>query len=335
MKIGGDYYWIGTFNAGLNRFDPKTGVFKRYSPDPGDPNSISDIYVGPVREDPSGNLWIGTEEKGLNLYHSVTDNFTRFSPGSERSISGPSIKNFFIDSKDRFWVVGGKSMINIASLSGSGFVDLWDPDKESFSPFFSGDRGEILGKAVLAMAEDAAGDLWFASEEGGLHRFDFETKALRYYNPGLGNFPEWDIRWLINDTNGHLWIGTSNVVYCLNPETEAYRAYEIFTNQPGGNQLNNVRCTEANELIFNWGSGIYIFQPEQFEELKAFQNPPTVLFSHAEVFRPDTSGITRLSLYNQDHLQLPNVYNTFNVGIKNFHFLDPQSNRIEIPFGSL
>lgn len=61
-----DHYgnlWIGT-NAGLNRFDWKTGKFKRYLYRAHDEKSISSDYITAIGEDGKGELWVGTANAG-------------------------------------------------------------------------------------------------------------------------------------------------------------------------------------------------------------------------------------------------------------------------------
>ncbi len=64
--------WIGTRN-GLNKFDPKTETFTRYSEKDGLPNKI--IYG--VLGDNSGNLWFSTNN-GLSMLNPKTNKFTNF-----------------------------------------------------------------------------------------------------------------------------------------------------------------------------------------------------------------------------------------------------------------
>ena len=59
--------WIGTYDAGLYKFNPGTEIFKSYRQEvPGmagmGANSILSLY-----RSPNGALWVGTFEGGLNL----------------------------------------------------------------------------------------------------------------------------------------------------------------------------------------------------------------------------------------------------------------------------
>lgn len=65
--------WVGTFGGGLNRFDPQTKTFQRYTEANGLP---SDIING-ILEDESGNLWLSTYQ-GLCVFDPDTETFKNF-----------------------------------------------------------------------------------------------------------------------------------------------------------------------------------------------------------------------------------------------------------------
>ena len=68
-------FWLGTFGAGINFFDRKTGKVKRFTADDGLPasNTVWGILPGPDR-----HLWISTESGGLFRY-SLADGSSRAS----------------------------------------------------------------------------------------------------------------------------------------------------------------------------------------------------------------------------------------------------------------
>jgi|GEM_PF-1113340 len=72
--------WIGT-ESGLNRFDPRTGIFSYYTenPHPGGPDSkyLSTNLVGYIHESANEILWIGTP-CGLNKFDPKTGRFTHY-----------------------------------------------------------------------------------------------------------------------------------------------------------------------------------------------------------------------------------------------------------------
>ena len=50
--------WIGTFNAGLNKYDPINKIVTRFVNEPNDINSISHNNINDIIEDDDGAIWI-------------------------------------------------------------------------------------------------------------------------------------------------------------------------------------------------------------------------------------------------------------------------------------
>ncbi len=68
--------WIATWDAGINRLDPATGIFTRIPPPPENPDIIMSIR-GFVRE-PNGTLWIGSDNYGLIKLDPQAETYTHF-----------------------------------------------------------------------------------------------------------------------------------------------------------------------------------------------------------------------------------------------------------------
>nr|WP_246722977.1 two-component regulator propeller domain-containing protein [Aliikangiella sp. G2MR2-5] len=58
--------WFGTWNKGIQRYDPEFNTVTSFENNPEDPESLSDNVVRSIYQDGEGNLWIGTFN-GLNL----------------------------------------------------------------------------------------------------------------------------------------------------------------------------------------------------------------------------------------------------------------------------
>lgn len=65
--------WMGTFNGGLNRYNPKNEFFTYYTTQNGLPNNV--VYG--ILSDKSGNLWLSTN-KGISRFDPMTEKFTNF-----------------------------------------------------------------------------------------------------------------------------------------------------------------------------------------------------------------------------------------------------------------
>ena len=99
--------WIGTYEGGLNRFDPKTRTFKAYQ------NiaefaeyTLSDNMVQAIIQDKDGFLWIGTGGGGLNRFDKKTEKFVVYKnkPEDTLSLAHNSVKSIYEDSKGTIWI---------------------------------------------------------------------------------------------------------------------------------------------------------------------------------------------------------------------------------------
>jgi two-component system, sensor histidine kinase ChiS len=103
----GGTLWAGTYDQGLNRYDPATNSFIVYRHDPKNPASLSDNRVTAIYEDRANTLWVGTTG-GLNRYNSLEQNFTSF---FERDgLPNSSINGMLEDREGNLWLSTNKGL---------------------------------------------------------------------------------------------------------------------------------------------------------------------------------------------------------------------------------
>ncbi|TDG15159.1 response regulator [Seongchinamella unica] len=94
--------------------------------------------------------------------------------------------------------------------------------------FIAGDQGSISTNNVTEIAEDINGDIWVATQGGGLNKYNptsngFETKLA---DPNNRNSPFSNtIYSLFADSNGLLWLGYNNSFSSFDPSKNSYRHY--------------------------------------------------------------------------------------------------------------
>ena len=71
------YLWVGGGGSGLVRFDERSGRFKRYRHDRGDPRSLVSNNVYTIYGDRSGQMWLGLEG-GISRFDPATDGFVNY-----------------------------------------------------------------------------------------------------------------------------------------------------------------------------------------------------------------------------------------------------------------
>lgn len=193
-----DRLWLGTYGAGLERLDKKTGKFSHFPNSPGNPDSISNNIMFMMRRDSRGTLWIPTMGGGLDGFDTRTGRFSHFvhDPQNPKSISTDSLDSVFEDSKGRLWV--GHVL---------GFDEL-DRATGAFTRYTQ-ETGYAL-TVVTSIAEDGNGMLWLGSFNGdGLARFDPETKVMTVFRTGDGLPSDSFARGGVKGADGRLWFGSN------------------------------------------------------------------------------------------------------------------------------
>lgn len=194
--------WIGTFQGGLNRFDPATGVFTRYRNDPSLESSLAANTVRAILEDRAGNLWIGTQGGGLDRLDRAAGSFDhrRFDPGNPSSLPSDDVRAILEDRSGALWV----------GTYGGGLA-RYDREKGTFTRYRSdpADPQSLSHDRVTALFEDRQGTLWVGTYGGGVNAFDRATgRCRRFRAAGPRTLPSDLVRAIFEGDSGALWVAT-------------------------------------------------------------------------------------------------------------------------------
>lgn len=247
--------WIGTYGAGLIRFDPETGRAVSFRHRPDVPDSLSSDHVRAVLEDRARRLWIGTD-KGLDLLDRATGRFVhyRHSPDQPQSLRDSDIMSLWQDRAGVLWV--GTRW---------GGVSRWSPDSWLLGHYRSAAVG---GPAVNAFADDGNGKVWVGTI-AGLVEIDRRTgRERRYGRDGPGNLRLADERVmaLLVDRNGVLWIGTmTGGLQRFDPQSGELRSFRSVPDDPATLPANGIMALyEARDGTLwagTYGGGIARIDP--------------------------------------------------------------------------
>jgi signal transduction histidine kinase/streptogramin lyase len=166
------YLWIGTFDNGVNRFDPRTEIFIQYTYDPDSAHSLSNDTVQALYEDSQKILWVATRN-GLNRFHPEQGSFTAYKADldDETSLSDNSVLAIHEDSSGVLWV-GTHSGLN-----------KFDREKEIFDHYH--EENGLPNEVVYGILEDSQSNLWLSTNKG-VARFDPNTETFKSYDPKDG-----------------------------------------------------------------------------------------------------------------------------------------------------
>ena len=330
-----DKIWIGISNK-IEHFDLASQRFNPiHIPLAIQSNVPTEQPIFALNHDAKGNYWIGTLNWGLLQYTPQTKAFKHFHPSldSAQYLSNRSIADIFLGHDNQLWVTGGDIPLFVPNLD-SGFLDQWSEEKKQFIPHLSNENQKILGRMPVSIEQTKDGTLWFVSWGGGLHAYNPSKNRLDYFNPAQDNFPDWDTRWLVLDKKKNLlWIGTRHDVYQFDPLTFEYQKYALFTGRPGESDHGKAIMQASGKILFAWGNGLYQFDPRQYEIARSNWKAPTIRFADLYVNEKKIDigkkSLLAKPLAETSNLTLNYTQNQFGVEIHNFHFKNPELNRVE------
>ncbi len=214
--------WVATDGGGLNRFDPATGVFRRYRNDPENESTLSSDRVRILHQDRAGQLWVGTDGGGLNRLDPATGRAVRLThdPADPHSLSD-----------DRVWGIAEDGAGNLWIATDGGGLDRLHPPTGRFDHFRHdpSDPASLPSDRVRAIAIDGDGVLWAGTQDRGLARMlpgssDFERFQNDPDDPtSLSND---DVRAVYPSADGALWIGTDDGLNLWQPRTASFVRYQ-------------------------------------------------------------------------------------------------------------
>ena len=260
-------FWVGTY-WGLNLFDRKTGISKRFISATG-AGAISHNNVLSILEDRSGKLWIGTEN-GLNLfdYHNLSFEHFLHDDAKPGSISSNWVSALVQDEKGNLWV----------GTRGGG-LNLFDPGTRTFRAIKKEPFGKsISNDQVFSLLPAAKNHIWVGTEDGlNLFNADLLKSSVYGYsseNPhGLNNA---SVKALFADRSGILWIGThaggvnkldSNLSFFQHQKHHPYKSNSLSHNVV----TSFLQWKQGAIWIGTDGGGLNLYSPEpgSYQHFKA------------------------------------------------------------------
>lgn len=205
---------IGTKGGGIDIFDDSGTHIQRISVK----NGLSNNSVLSFRELDDGSIWVGTDGSGVDIVSSdykLIRNFPRDFQNTD-SLEFASVY-FILKGSDQRLYLGtsgyGIIMVDFDHAAKPVSYEQLILDKSITSP-------EKQKQIIYALAEEKPGIIWIGTRGVGIYRYNTITKrVIAQYttitHPKL--IPNDDILSLITDRNGHIWAGSSNGIFSLNP----------------------------------------------------------------------------------------------------------------------
>ena len=216
------YIWIGTRQGGLNRFDPRSGLFTAFKHDPTNKNSLSNNRINSLFVGENNTLWVGTDSD-LDRFDSQSETFVHYL-GDEDGLENP-ITALFQDTAGFLWI----------GVRANGLYQL-NEETNSIKAFTNNNfTNSLSNNNITSITEDLDGNLWVATQNG-LNRFKPNTQTFARYLHDPEN-PESIISntlsYLYLDHNGVLWIATDDGLDIFNAQLDQFIHYRHEPANPG------------------------------------------------------------------------------------------------------
>lgn len=275
-------FWIGSYGAGIAKWDRKTNTYTVYSNDPDNKNSISSNLIHSIIEDNDHNLWIATDQNGLDMFSPKTESFTHFvnDPKDPQSISGNLIWTLGIDKNGTIWIgtLGGGLNSLIKNASGKYKFTAYKPKTNDIRRF-----------KILSMYIESESGIWLGTENGGLDYFDFSNKTFTNYTYNekeINGLNSSSVQSVFSDRTGNLWVGTYtggvNVDKKYKKQIDSYRKIPGNPNSLSFDAVTSFYFNEADKTLWvgTDGGGLNIIDTKS-NKYKIFNQDNSELQSDA------------------------------------------------------
>lgn len=205
--------WIGTFETGVTRYDPKANSVTRYAASDAT-DSLHETGVWSVFETRDRMIWIGSWELGsFNLY--LVD------PAAAK-IGTTFLKipfDCFFEDTNVIYAGGSDGLV--ALDKNKHIIKKYTGDKTG-----APDKDSLSDTYVYKIIKDKTGLLWLGTDHGGLNSFDPRTEKFTSYKSDPVNNNSIDsglIVDLLEDREGIFWVGVTNGLNIMDKKTGSFR----------------------------------------------------------------------------------------------------------------
>lgn len=263
--------------------------------------NLSTAFVNDIIEDKDNNLWIGCYKKGLYLLNQRQQAFSSWSFSAQNYIIGSSVSSIAPGENGETWCTvqnsgvfcfdaSGKIIAHPTSPAGTCIIykdrrgAYWISNGSalySYNPHTGAYQEKLTftSAGIYCMTDDNQGNLYISVYSKGLYIYNVESGKVTVLNMrqrGTKGFlcNDW-VRSMAFDHTGHLWIGTSNGVSCLNTKTLSFKdfGWNIILKD---RQANGICEGKNGNMIIGTEEGLYLFDRK---------NNKTLALPHAEVLK--------------------------------------------------
>lgn len=230
--------WAGSYTGGITIVMFNSWPARHIVHDKGNPNSISNNNVNAIAENSDGKIWFATDA-GISIENPSTGMWSH------------------IDMKAVIVALQRLGNGRIAAGTYGDGIYIFDPSGKELRHITRG-NSEISSNYIFSIRQDTGGDIWAASLDGGIMRFDREFNYKKTYPV--------DVAFNITVTpSGKIAAATADGYYVIDPETEKTEHYAGFAEQSNSNSsvyiISMLFSEDGHVWLGTEGGGINVYDP--------------------------------------------------------------------------
>ena len=198
-------------------------------------------------------LFFGTRGKGVLQYSKEdrTFNSQQFENNSHFSIGDNTIRQIYEDKYGTLWL-----------STENGLNTIYSNDNKFIN--YSYERGDLVSNLVTAFIEDPEGKIWI-STYNGVNIYDPENKNFKTITSVKNNKGEKievaNVRDIINDSNGNIWLLLKGGVIKYNPFSQTGELYHLKYEETEAADLLCIYYADNSIWVGSYGNGVFRLNP--------------------------------------------------------------------------
>ncbi|MGL1888414.1 MAG: methyl-accepting chemotaxis protein [Reichenbachiella sp.] len=220
--------WVATQGGGLDQLVLKDERFVHYQNDPKNSSSISGNAIWSVIVAKDSSIWAGTWSNGLCHLDVKTGEFERYSENTKYPVLA-----LHEDNEGIIWY-------------GADGLNGYNPKTQSlvnYNSDNSSDENNISSNYIRSIKSDNTGNLWIATENGGLNYLQKSTQKFTHYyhNPDDINSLSSNVIYDVYQKDNQLWIANNAGLDILNTKTQQIIHHQHDPSKPASISNNQLR----------------------------------------------------------------------------------------------
>lgn len=305
-RVGRQYY-IGTYGGGCMVYDPADDSVSDLITDSDTPFRKGHIFA--IASDAEGVLWFGTSE-GLIAWKDgkVIHKFN----SSNSKLPGDNVFTVFFDSSGKGWAGADRGLVIISPQRAEIHTELFP-------------KGFVDGRSIRHIYEDSDHMLYLVSEKGPLTVTNLDMTDFHDVDPGL--FHNAEVRSVIEDNEGQMWVTTSNGLFRWDKGQVAKR-FGFADGIVNSAFISGNPVKDSDGVIWTGNpDGLICFAPQQINE-PADNNPISVtgILADDRIVSPLFLSADKSATYSLELASKPHIVR---IDFSDFLYSQPETSNYE------